>query len=453
MNSSSPNVAIVILDTLRKDAFDKYFDWLGGTTYENAWSTTHYSPAAHGSLFTGKFGSEVGVHRKSPDLDCKQPTLAEILREEGYTTKGFSANTYVSKYFDFDRGFESFQNETRVVSGESSSFNWPKFIKENKTHGLRKYIKLLNEVQNSDASLFPTLKQGAIIKFKDIGLMKDDRTYEDGAKAIEFVNTTDFTSNNEFLFANLMDAHGPFIAPPEYQTAEPTEISSTELTMTNGNSGVSSQEVRTAYEDCVRYLADFYAELHEVLVEEFDYIITIADHGEAFGEYGMWGHTSLVPEVTNIPLSIHTPENSPDLTPTEQPVNLHDIFQTVLDLAGVEAPEGTRGASLASDRVDEERIKFLETHGLSTEKLDSLRDDGYDEETLDKYDQELHAVAAETGYAFETFDGTIEHVGDEISDAKSKMNAFANDIDQREDTETVDISDEVHERLEELGYA
>ena len=453
MNESNPNIAIVILDTLRQDTFEKYFDWLEGTTYENAWSTTHYSPAAHGSLFTGNFGSEIGVHGKSPDLDCEQPTLAETLREEGYTTRGFSANTYVSKYFDFDRGFETFQNETRVVSGDSSSFNWPKFIKEHKTDGPKRYIELLKEIQNSEASLLPTLRQGAKIKLEDLGIIKNDKTYEDGAKAIEYVDSTDFASKNEFLFVNLMDAHGPYIAPSDYQTTEPVDVSSAERMMTDGRSEISSQEVRAAYEDCVRYLSEIYAELHEMLTEEFDYVITMADHGEAFGEYGMWGHAGLVPEVTNIPLSIRAPENVRDLTPTKQPVNLHDIFQTVLDLAGVEPPEGTRGASLATDQVDEERIKLLETHGLSSEKLDSLKDDGYDEGTLDKYDQELYAVAAEPGYAFETFDGTIEHVGDEISDAESKMNALANNINRREDTETVDISEDVHERLEELGYA
>lgn len=187
-------------------------------------------------------------------------------------------------------------------------------------------------------------------------------------------------------------------------------------------------------------------------MKEYDYVITIADHGEAFGEYGMWGHTGLGPEVTNIPLSIHTPEDQ-SIDSTDQPVNLHDVFQTILDLADVEAPEGTRGASLRSDRVHEQRHKLLETHGLSTEKLDGLEDDGYDKEMLDKYDQELHAVASETGYAFETFDGTIEHVGEEIPDAKSKMESLASDLERREDADAVDISDEVHDRLEELGYA
>lgn len=127
--------------------------------------------------------------------------------------------------------------------------------------------------------MLPTLTQGAKIKLEDLGLIEDDRTYVDGAKAIEYIDTTDFSSNNEFLFANLMNARGPYIAPKDYQTVEPADIASTELILTDERSEVSSEEVNAAYEDCVRYLSDIYIELHKMLTGEFDYVITMADHG------------------------------------------------------------------------------------------------------------------------------------------------------------------------------
>lgn len=43
--------------------------------------------------------------------------------------------------------------------------------------------------------------------------------------------------------------------------------------------------------------------------------------------------------------------------------------------------------------------------------------------------------------------------GDKIRGAKSKIASHASGIERREDSAEVDISDEVHERLEELGYA
>lgn len=449
---SNPNVALVVLDTLRKDTFDRHFEWLEGTSYDNAWSTTHNSPAAHGSLFTGRFASEIGVHGKSPALDCPEPTLAELLCDSGYTTRGFSANTYVSKYFVFDRGFDEFRNETRVVGGEDSAFNWPKFIKEHKTDGPRRYADLLAGIWESDAPLFPTLGQGAKIKLKDLGVLDADRSYEDGKKAIDYVESTEFESQGEFLLINLMDVHGPYKAPAEYRTVDPVHVTSTELTI-GDETDVCQEEVVAAYNDCARYLSDVYVRLHDVLTDDFEYVITTSDHGEAFGEHGVWCHMGLVPEVTNVPLSIWTPPEADRIEPTGEPVNLHDLFQTVCDLAGTTPPDNTRGESLTNASGFRDRYKLLETHGLSTEKKERLLDDGFDPGTLAPYDQPLHAVASSTGYAFETFEGPIEHVGERIPDAEEKMTALVNDLDRRNGTTETDVPEHVRRRLKELGYA
>jgi arylsulfatase A-like enzyme len=65
------NVAIVVLDTLRKDAFDREFDWLPGRRFSAAYSTGSWTVPAHASLFAGKYPSELGVHSKNRFLDCE----------------------------------------------------------------------------------------------------------------------------------------------------------------------------------------------------------------------------------------------------------------------------------------------------------------------------------------------------------------------------------------------
>ena len=80
------SVAIVVLDTLRKDTFDRYFEWVEGTVFDNAYSTSHWTVPAHASLITGKYGSEVGVHGKSRMFDYPGDTIVEKLQESGYTT-------------------------------------------------------------------------------------------------------------------------------------------------------------------------------------------------------------------------------------------------------------------------------------------------------------------------------------------------------------------------------
>lgn len=95
------NVAVVVLDTLRKDTFDEHFDWLTGRWYDRAYSTSHRTVPAHASLFTGQYASEVGVGGSVERLVHEGPGLGE----SGSTTRAFSANPYVSGQFEYDRGF------------------------------------------------------------------------------------------------------------------------------------------------------------------------------------------------------------------------------------------------------------------------------------------------------------------------------------------------------------
>jgi arylsulfatase A-like enzyme len=73
------NVAFILLDTLRKDAFERQFDWLPGRRFDNAWSPSHWTVPVHGSMFTGLYPSETGVHARSVTLDCDRQVLAEQL--------------------------------------------------------------------------------------------------------------------------------------------------------------------------------------------------------------------------------------------------------------------------------------------------------------------------------------------------------------------------------------
>lgn len=449
---SEPNIALVVLDTLRKDIFDRQFEWLDGVSYENAWSTTHYSSAAHASLFTGHFASEIAVHNKSPKFDCPEPSIAELLVEKGYNTRGFSTNTYVSKFFDFNTGFKEFQSETRVTGGSNTTFNWPKFIKENKNRGPRRYFDLLTKIIREDVPIIPTLRQGAEIKLKDLGLLDHDGSYQDGVKAIEYVDQINFDNKREFLFINLMDAHGPYAAPEEYQTVEPSHPDSIR-TMINEETELHPKTVKAAYKDCVRYLSDVYDQLYQRLSKSFDVIITLSDHGEAFGERGVWGHTGLSPEVTQIPLVISTPNDDVGVEQTDEPVNLHDVFQTICELADVEAPNDTRGDPLTKIAGVKGRYKLLESHGLSKEKIEALRTDRFSQETIATYDKELHAIASQTGYAFETYDGSIENIGGEILEVEKRIKALVADLDVRTKMNKVNISEDVRKHLEDLGYA
>ena len=87
--TSGDNVAVVVLDTMRKETFDGNFSWLRsrGVPFDNAWSTSHWTIPAHASLFTGLYASEAGTHAKNRTLLSTEHNLSGHLSEAGYISR------------------------------------------------------------------------------------------------------------------------------------------------------------------------------------------------------------------------------------------------------------------------------------------------------------------------------------------------------------------------------
>ena len=85
-------------------------------------------------------------------------------------------------------------------------------------------------------------------------------------------------------------------------------------------------------------------------------IVFISDHGYYFGEHGLlgkcriqkgqWHRSPLYQEITKIPLLFYAPGISPRTTPAM--VSPIDMMPTLLELAGLEAPDGIQGRSFGS---------------------------------------------------------------------------------------------------------
>jgi arylsulfatase A-like enzyme len=71
-------------------------------------------------------------------------------------------------------------------------------------------------------------------------------------------------------------------------------------------------------------------------------VVVTADHGDSLGEHGYLGHRLyLYEELVRVPLVIAHPTAFPAGTVVDDQVELGDLFPTLLDLAGVDLPEGT----------------------------------------------------------------------------------------------------------------
>jgi len=434
------NIALIVLDTVRKDYFEKYFRWLEGKHFEQAYSTANWTGPAHASLFTGDYGSAVGVSSKSRGLTCNRKVLPEILQENGFTTRGWSANPNVTSKTNFDRGFDEFAGPWSLEQPNENLPDFGELINEhNHLPPYQFYPRLTYETIVRDCDTLASLRYG-LRWFLDLDTSASD---DDGASMVlERVKNTDF-GEREFLFVNLMEAHTPYFPPEEYRDYD----SPIEMPFGKAYTGVNDPElVRDGYDSAVQYLGDIYQEIFNALEEDFDYIITVSDHGELLGEHhGMWNHVNgIYPELTHVPLVISgLKEEDCDST-----VSILDLYTTILELAGVGSNQDDSQNLTPSQ---DSQTYLAEYRGPFDRSLERSKSEGID---LDKYDRDLFALIESGYYGYEDYDGWRE-VGDssranpqdDLDELLDRMGMRRLQVD-----DDGDLDDGVEDRLEKLGY-
>ncbi|SFK65390.1 arylsulfatase [Halogranum rubrum] len=441
--SGKPNIAVVVLDTLRYDFFTKYFNWLPGCKFKNAYTTSHWTVPAHASLFTGKYPSEVGVHSQSVQLDCKEPTLAEELSSNGYSTHKYSANLNVSQWGGWGRGFDIDISPDDLKFPNSNAVNWTKFLSEVNGSRGEIYIKAIKECFSPDVSTLESLKTG----FQEF---RQDYS-KGGVRTVQqYLKNEDFTAPS-FVFINLMDAHVPYRPPEEYRTIE--EQVNTEpwrIPSKTTGSPPNKQQVQTAYRDSVRYLSDEFRNLYSLLEDEFDFILTLSDHGELLGEYDLYDHCyGLFPELTHIPLVVSGPNT--DNKEISHPVSILDVHKTIGELSDTELD--SRGRNLLE--LDSKQEFLTEFHGFTPWMRDQFVEQGIDELELDELSNWKYGLYTENnGYIYESSDGDIQTgPNSKIENPKQYLRKAAAQIEHRTVTENESVSEDVKTQLEKLGYA
>jgi arylsulfatase A-like enzyme len=114
-----------------------------------------------------------------------------------------------------------------------------------------------------------------------------------------------------------------------------------------------TQLITDCYDDCLAYLDEqvgrLFAELRRLGELENTLVIVTADHGEHFGEHGLYGHaSSLYDQEVRVPLLILGPgQGLPGGRVVREPVTLRDLAATVIDVVGLKAESPFPGRSLA----------------------------------------------------------------------------------------------------------
>ena len=125
--ASPPNVVVIIIDTLRRDKLGAYgfheatspeIDLLaeGGVRFDRVIAQSSWTRPSIGSMLTSQYPRTLGIYREKGEvLPDGSVTLAEALKEAGYTTLGATANANINSSFNFHQGFDDYLDSTVLL--------------------------------------------------------------------------------------------------------------------------------------------------------------------------------------------------------------------------------------------------------------------------------------------------------------------------------------------------
>jgi arylsulfatase A-like enzyme len=351
------DIVVILLDALRADhcslygyqrATTPHLDALAQTAlvFENAYAPSSWTKPSVASLFTGVHPASHGNHLISSQLPKGLPTLTELMHLAGYETAIFAENAFVSPLFGYGRGADHVVANEPDVPAQSIAGH----LLQQVTVRQRKLEPLLTVARWSN-HLDPRQR------FKRHG----------GFDIVEAFDRWLGKRGDESIFAyvHLMKPHAPYVCPPPYDGAFG------ELSPHDGDSPVRPPHVEgigpfaraegllphelerliANYDERILYgdamLGDLLAALQRVGRYEDASIFVVADHGEEFGENGLYDHGhSLQEGVLRIPFVLKPPRERGLVGRRSETVQLLDLPATVLPLAGLDLPAHFAGRDL-----------------------------------------------------------------------------------------------------------
>jgi len=329
----APDVLLVVLDTVRADRLSTYgyhratspqLDAVAGAgvVFEDVTTAGTWTWPAHASLFTGEppwiHGAHIGRgelgaavkagHLGALHLRSELPTLAERFKAAGYRTTSLSANALLSPDLGLTRGFDE-----------------AVFLPD-------------HEVASRGAAL--AAESGGAPHFLFLNFM--------GAHAPWNITPAPWSARHTARVAP--DTAAAWAQP--YLTKEPEGLDLYIAPEAGGLDGfqlLHTGDLRIPDED-MGWVQDLYDGqvavsdylLHRVLstwteAHPDGIVAVVSDHGEYLGERGLWEHGKTVyREIIQVPIVLAAPGRLPAGTRVQTPVQLRDIYPTLLDLSGVE---------------------------------------------------------------------------------------------------------------------
>ncbi len=322
-----PNVLLILADTLRADHLGCYgYDRQTSPNidkfaeeclfFEQAFSPSPWTKTTVGSIMTSLYPHEHKAFRWADDLSNVQLTLAEIFRNKNYRTFSAQANRIITSRYGFHQGFQV-------------------------------YKEMLNDLAEN--------------------LTDEFLTWLNRKKKRPF-----------FAYLHFMDTHYPYHVPEDYTRTfsrkgqshlNLNELVSQDIRLLTemGMPQSDKDHIVNLYDDSILYFDIHFNRILDALranqMWDNTIIILSSDHGEEFWDHGSFehGHT-LYNELLHVPFLFRYPSILP-AKKVPYPVQLIDLFPTILSLAAIDFEQKISGKDLLpailNDR-DPKRVIYFE---------------------------------------------------------------------------------------------
>ena len=317
---SSPNVIVVVIDTLRADRLGSYGNPNGltpfldelsrrGTRFARAYAASSWTNPSVASLFTSRYPSQHHVAGFDSKIDDSEVTLAERLHDAGWETFGTTANFRLQPALGFTQGFDA----------------WRLYLFGRKVTADYLHRRLLRWLDRPRRRLLRWVWPRPM-----------------------------------FLYIHCLEPHAPYTPPARLRrgvaaTASPAarQAANDKLTevrfdaLDDGEVSLLSALYDGEVAAVDGRLRRLFASLEARGLLQHAIVVVTADHGEEFRDHGLLGHgLQLYQEAIHVPLLVIGPGVTAGRV-VEEPVSLVDVAPTLLALLGLDAEPRFEGRSLA----------------------------------------------------------------------------------------------------------
>ncbi len=445
------NVLLVTIDSLRADHLPSF-------GYENVDANAIERMIREGDSFCRAFATGPGTTPSFPamltgtmplsygglgPLRDDRPRLAQELARNGLSTAGYHCNPFLSNYFNYDVGFDQFNDYQNLLMGLATKI-FPRGIELNNPM-LRKFDERLH-LTDAIKKVYQII-EGKPRPYVSAEVITDD--------TIELLQQR---PSPFFCWTHYMDVHHPCYPPSKYRERyEVADVSQTEVsqlysTLLTEPDSLSSEDLRILerlYDAAIEYVDDQIARilqtLREIGVLDETLVIVTSDHGEMFGEFELFGKPERMhDELLHVPLVVlNGPKYLHDAT--DNLVSLLDIPPLIHDTLGFEIPNAYTGQRPG---LDGPRPYVLAEHQVESNVVVGARSADWLYEIDEIHDDER---------LFNIRDGEPKRTNMEANDSGAKLvqTAVSDRIEELDGVTGVSptgLDEDVEQRLEDLGY-